>query len=756
MARLKSRAPWLLLLSFVLLAVSVRSDLALREQARRQADQLAQQLAVSSGEVGNLDLSWLALYPEVRTARIDTASGQTLGTYQAADALTDNDRHTYSATSGRDAVEVQLARELPAWPALRTELPLMLLVTVLLALAVPSRPSALPQTNGPKAGGEPLSLLSPVPTVPANLVLELDPDLRIQRVSRGVERYGYTARQLLGLPVADLIARFHPGHPDALVAVAQAAGGQLDSVVSSSTILSDRGALEKVVVTLAPPGQAGLTARYAGLQQLCQAICDHARDAVLVLDRSATVVYANIAFRTLCPGGATGQAILAAINPEHRLCFTNSIQAALEGHSDEILEFSLTGSAALLEGAFHALSPAEPGGDSLAVGIFRDVAPARRLAEELESARQRAGHSQKIEALGRMAGGVAHDFNNLLATIVFNLEAARAALEAQDPAQSYLGEMQLATDRACAVTRQLLLYSRKKPSQLCRVPCHEAIKNAVRLTQGSRASGALHLHLGASSDEVLLEDGQIEQILVNLLVNARDAMGPQGGIEVSTEGLDFPQPGAPGILLRVKDAGPGIPAEIRGKIFEPYFTTKEVGKGTGLGLSTALAIVEKAGGQMTLADTPVGACFEIRLPLAPEPQAEKTGAEALPPPVRADAAVLLVEDEASIRHLLHRLLEQYGYQVTSAATGADAAEILGNQSGFDVLVTDLVLPGLSGPELARLFQRSRPGSPVLFMSGFPGDTLDETELSANSQFLAKPFSHEQLLGSLRRLLGQPA
>jgi nitrogen-specific signal transduction histidine kinase/CheY-like chemotaxis protein len=394
------------------------------------------------------------------------------------------------------------------------------------------------------------------------------------------------------------------------------------------------------------------------------------------------------------------------------------------------------------------------------VGIFRDVSEARRLAEELETARQRAGHSQKIEALGRMAGGVAHDFNNLLTTIVFNLEAAKATLEPDSGAAPYLEEMELATDKACSVTRQLLLYSRKKPAEPRLVSCHDAIRDAGRLTQGIRGSVRLQTRLEAGEDKVLLDDGQLDQVLLNLLVNAKDALGKQGLIEISTENKTIVEETSGSqqmmVALTVKDNGPGIPKEIQSKIFEPYFTTKEVGKGTGLGLSTALAIIEKAGGQLLLISSPGGTTFQIVLPVAIAVPSVKAASPAPPSiPTTAEPAVLLVEDETSIRDLLQRLLEQRGYRVTSAATGSAAAEILTSKEVFDVLVTDLVLPGLSGPELAKVFHKTRPGSPVLYMSGFPGDTLDETEIGNNSRFLAKPFSHDQLLGTLRQLLGEP-
>jgi signal transduction histidine kinase len=748
------------LASLAFVVVCARSDYRVRERARAELDKVSLRLAAQAAVPGQADLSWLSLYPEVRSAVVRDGSNQ-LGVYQSPLPQLAGGAD-YAVTQERQGIGVELVANLPGWTACRTELPLLILSLVLLVLAAPA-PSLSGSDSPLLVVAEDDPLTSPSSSGPGNLVLELDSDLRIQRVSRGVESYGYSAEDLLGSPMDKLVKRFHPLHHDSMLGVAHARGGQLDSLVSSSSVQDAEGTLEKVVVTLAPSGGSSggeLQARYSRLQQLCQAICDNARDSILIVDRAATVVYANGSFRAALAGrGGPGQALLNRLRPSHRLAFTNCLQAAIEGAPPSVLEFALEEPAtAILEGAFHGLKVSgDVGQATLAVGIFRDVSEARRLAQELETARQRAGHSQKIEALGRMAGGVAHDFNNLLATIVFNLEAAKANLEADNPTMPYLEEMELAAGKACSVTRQLLLYSRKKPAEPRLVSCHEAIRDAVRLTHGMRGSVRLETRLEANKDQVFLDDGQLDQVLLNLLVNAKDALGRQGTIEISTENRrdgdgdsskDF-------VLLRVKDDGPGIPKEIQSKIFEPYFTTKEVGKGTGLGLSTAVAIIEKAGGQLTVVSSSAGTVFEILLPVAGQVVPKTTPVARVLPAADGERRVLLVEDESSIRNLLQRLLQQRGYSVTSAATGTDAAKILSAKQGFDLLLTDLVLPGVSGPDLAKVFQKTHPGCPVLFMSGFPGDTLDETDIGDNSRFLAKPFSHEQLLATLRLLLGEP-
>lgn len=754
-ATLRRRLPWLVLAALVLALGCARADYRVRERARQDLDKLAQRLAIQSGggeqALGQLDLSWLGLYPEVVQARVTAGSGRVLGSYQSAATAP----IAYTATSGRDDVRVELAAALPGWTACTTELPLLLLSLVFLSLALPSRTESSASPAGEDRSDPSFHPRAAVHPVASQLVLELDAGLRIQQVSRGVERFGYTAADLIGTAMSDFVERFHPSHPHSVLGVSQAGGGRLDSLVRSSPISDERGTLEKVVVTLAPPSSQNdeLNARYASLHRLCQAICDNARDSIFILDRSASVVYANAAFRDVLGGaGAPGEGVLEHLRPIHRLPFIDALLAATDGAESGLLEIELEKpSSTVLEGAFHTLTrPEDAAPGALAVGIFRDVSQARQLAQQLEQARLRAGHSQKIEALGRMAGGVAHDFNNLLATIVFNLEAARATLEPGDPVLTYLDELALAATKAGGVTRQLLLYSRKKPFELRRVSCHQAISDAVRLTQGMRGSVTVNVSLTASLDTVLLDDGQLDQVLVNLLVNAKDAIGSRGQIEITSE-----NPSPDTIVVRVKDDGPGIPKELQTKIFEPYFTTKEVGKGTGLGLSTAVAVIEKAGGSLSVSSSEGGTTFEITLPVAERHETAPSAPTIAPPTPGSEPAVLLVEDETSIRNLLHRLLEECGYRVTSAATGSAAAQLLKGRQLFDVLVTDLVLPGVSGPDLAKAFQETRPGSPVLFMSGYPGDTLEESELAVKSRFLAKPFSPEQLLESLRQLLGQP-
>jgi signal transduction histidine kinase/CheY-like chemotaxis protein len=789
---LRRRLPWLAVALLACTVLSLRADQRLREQARQNFHRLADSLALQAGR-SSQSLEWLALNPEVISVTLNAPTGELLHSYRSQLLEERDSPPTYTLDQTHHGVRVELQGRLPGWPTTCTELPWLVLALTLALAALPS-PSVPPSSRGRRTS---LDWEIPSTATEGSLVLELDSEMRIQRVSQGVQRFGYSATELIGTPMGDFVERFHPLHHRSLLGVSHAGGGRLDSLVSSTSIQNSAGGIEKVVVTLASPSSCEtdeLRGRYSRLEWLCEAVCANARDCVVVVDAAGNVIYGNPAFREALGEPESEQLnLLEKVQPGDRLALVDALQAVLgEGKAWPTSLALAEPSTAMLEGAWHALrSPSSdprgqkkkkggPVGVGLAVGIFRDVSEARRLASELERTRQRAGHSQKIEALGRMAGGVAHDFNNMLASIVFNLEAAQAALGADSPAQPYLTQVQLAAEKATSVTRQLLLYSRKKPAVPRLVSSHKAIEDALRLTRGVRPEVELVTRLEADPDTVLLDDGQLDQVLLNLVVNAKDAVDPQQGrVEISTEtrlAKGANQQPAEQLVIRVKDNGCGIPASLQSKIFEPYFSTKEVGKGTGLGLSTALAIVEKAGGEMVLHSEPGETCFELLLPLSrqaplvgerpvsansqiPLVREATPAGEGLPEGVpgqeessaTSGGRLLLVEDELAIRQLLHRLLEAQGYQVTAAADGSSASAAL--QAGeFDLLLTDLMLPGMSGTQLARCFDEKFPGRPVIYMSGFPGDTLDETELASNARFMAKPFSPQQLLETLSELL----
>lgn len=741
---------------------TARLDFQARQSTREAVDRLAEQLAEDGQKVAlgfaTPDLGWLRLYPEVERAEVRGTDGRPLGSYQSVTTASQPDPGSEVRQAQSGGVQARVWARLPGWVLVQRELPLLAFSLLLIGLA-------WPRGHAQRAGGEETASASvPVKDGRPRLVLELDADLRISGVSQGIEAYGYSQQELLGIPVSAFVNRFHPGHPRSVLGVAHARGGAVDSVVTSSFLHDEFGAVKKVVVTLEEPCGWDITElreRYSRLQNLLEEICEHARDCVLFLDSSSRVVYGNPSFnKAAVRAFETGDELLARLDPADRLNFVNALHVALDGKPGQEFEFRLGNGehVVILEGSLHAFRSPQSGA-VLAMGIFRDVSEARRLSEELRSARERSSHSQKIEALGRLAGGVAHDFNNLLGSMILNLEAASGCLPEHCPSREFLEQISLAASKAARITRQLLLYSRKAPCEARAVSCHAVIEDTQRLVQSSLKGVTLETRLGATRDLVMCGPGQLDQVILNLVFNARDAVSEHGRILLSSKNCAVEANSKAGLpprdylLVEVEDDGPGVPAELQAKIFEPYFTTKGLGKGTGLGLSTVAAVVEKAGGHIGLRSTPGRTVFEVWFPLAPEEVAAKPCAPSKASEANSKRrAVLLVEDETAIRSLVQRLLERQGYQVTSVANGGAATRAMSDPCQFDLLITDMRLPEASGAELAGAFRQLCPEAPILFISGFPNHDLERQCIAGRSGFLAKPFSSKDLFGSLEALL----
>jgi two-component system, cell cycle sensor histidine kinase and response regulator CckA len=383
------------------------------------------------------------------------------------------------------------------------------------------------------------------------------------------------------------------------------------------------------------------------------------------------------------------------------------------------------------------------------LSILRDVTERRRLEESLRE-------SQKLEATGRLAGGVAHDFNNLLTVIVGYADILLRGLPEPDPRRRKVTEIRVAADRAAKLTAQLLAFGRRqvlRPEVLDLGAAVVALGPMLQrvLSEDVRLKTVVY----PGTAPIKADRHQIEQILVTLAANARDAM-PQGGelvIEVrdaepsESEGA----PATPHVVLAVTDTGAGMDPETLRHVFEPFFTTKGHGQGTGLGLATVYGIVEQSGGHISVASAPdQGSTFTVRLPRAetPAPVATPVPATAAPEAAR----VLLVEDEGALRAMVRDMLESIGCQVTEAASGTEALRVAAGLEGeIDLLLTDVIMPGLSGRDVAeRLTGRVRH---VLFMSGYTDDDLLRRGVAtAGAGFLQKPFSADELLARVRKVL----
>ncbi|MHB1243617.1 MAG: hybrid sensor histidine kinase/response regulator, partial [Gaiellaceae bacterium] len=327
------------------------------------------------------------------------------------------------------------------------------------------------------------------------------------------------------------------------------------------------------------------------------------------------------------------------------------------------------------------------------IALLAQMAEQRRLQERLQQ-------SEKLEAVGRLAGGVAHDFNNLLTAIDGYSDLALNQLAPGHPARSDIEEVRRAAQRAAELTRQLLAFSRRQVLAPRVVDLNAVIADAARML--AKLAGE-HVELRFTPDRepalVRVDPGQLEQVVTNLVVNARDAMPSGGTISIATAS----EPAH--VLLTVSDTGTGMSEETRAHAFEPFFTTKEVGKGTGLGLAVVHGIVVQSGGEISVSSRPgLGSSFELRFPAAAEAPAELRDSEAARPE-SGHETVLLVEDETAVRDLARRMLELAGYAVVSASSGEEAERLFGDLGSVDVLVTDLVMPGMNGRELADRLRR---------------------------------------------------
>ena len=392
------------------------------------------------------------------------------------------------------------------------------------------------------------------------------------------------------------------------------------------------------------------------------------------------------------------------------------------------------------------------------LGVSRDITGRKQLEEQLRQA-------QKMEVVGRLAGGVAHDFNNLLTAILGYCELLLAAQEEGAPGRQDVLEIKKAGERAALLTRQLLAFSRRQVLKPKLLNLNKVMDDLGQMLQ--RVIGEdieLAVLPGPGLGLVLADPGQMEQVILNLAVNARDAM-PQGGrLTIKTANVDLDEnyarshtglePG-PYVLLAVSDTGCGMEAQTRANIFEPFFTTKEVGKGTGLGLSMVYGIIRQSGGHIWVYSEPgQGTMFKIYLPRLAA--AQEAPAKGLAPevPDKGRETILLVEDEEVVRRVAHRILAAYGYTVLDARDGHDAVQVLEGQAGpVHLVLTDLVMPGMNGRELARELSTRRPEMKILFMSGYAENGIvNQGVLEEGIAYIQKPFEARVLARRVRELL----
>jgi two-component system cell cycle sensor histidine kinase/response regulator CckA len=398
------------------------------------------------------------------------------------------------------------------------------------------------------------------------------------------------------------------------------------------------------------------------------------------------------------------------------------------------------------------------GGRPGRISAVRDITSLRSLEQQLRQA-------QKMEAVGRLAGGVAHDFNNLLTAIFGYAELLAEDLPADHPGREDLKEIRTAATRASALTRQLLAFSRQQVLQPVVLNLNDVVENVDKMLHRLLGEDVdLEAHLARDLGNVRADAGQIEQVIMNLAVNARDAMPTGGKITIETANVDLDsgyadqhQPVVPGrfVMLAVSDTGTGMDQTTKAKVFEPFFTTKEAGKGTGLGLATVYGIVKQSGGYIWLYSEPSqGATFKIYLPRVNAPVDAPVGVPESGGTVAGTETVLVAEDDPLLLPLARELLTKLGYRVLGARNPAEAlAAARGHEGEIDLLVTDVVMPGGGGFQLAQQLLAQRPTMRVLYMSGYTDEAVVRHGLlERGTNYLQKPFTPAVLARRVRDAL----
>ncbi|HEX6276107.1 MAG TPA: response regulator [Polyangiaceae bacterium] len=394
----------------------------------------------------------------------------------------------------------------------------------------------------------------------------------------------------------------------------------------------------------------------------------------------------------------------------------------------------------------------------------REHAGRERAEEALRRSEEQLRHAQKMEAVGRLAGGVAHDFNNVLSIILSYAEVLLESFRPGDPIRDDLDEIRKAALRASGLTRQLLLFSRQQVTIARVLDLNEVLVNTEKMLKRMLGEDVdFSLALGSELGRVRVDPGHIEQVVMNLAVNARDAM-PKGGkltIETANVVLDdsyarahLPARSGRFVMLAVSDTGIGMDKATQARIFEPFFTTKPKGKGTGLGLSTVFGIVEQSGGTLWVYSEPGrGTTFKIYLPFV-DAEVEAVRPALAPTTLKGDETILLVEDEDQVRVIAGAVLRRYGYNVLVARNAGEALLLCeGHPGTIDVLVTDVVMPQMSGPELAQRLAIGRPEMRILCMSGYTDDSIvRHSVLQPGVAYLQKPFTPQSLATKVREVL----
>ena len=504
-------------------------------------------------------------------------------------------------------------------------------------------------------------------------------------------------------------------------------------------------------------------------------VTESARDAIIATDQTGAITFWSRSAGTIFgydEAEALGRPLTRFIAEPDRQAYLEALTAiglgesGMAGRTIEIVGARKDGHRFPIE---ISLSAWQAAGATNFTVVVRDISERRQAEGVLRQREDQLRQAQKMEAIGRLAGGVAHDFNNLLTAIRGYGELLLDALDQDDARRADADEIINAADRAAGLTRQLLLFSRRQVL----MPQVLALEEIV-----ARTESMLHRLIGedieltfvsqAGLGSIRGDPGQIEQVLVNLVVNARDAMPSGGRIHIELDQVELDgsagenrSAAAPGryVRLSVSDTGSGMTPEIVAQIFEPFFTTKEEGKGTGLGLATVYGIVQQGGGTIEVESQPgAGTTFRICLPQVADADAVKAPDRTIRLTSRGEETILLVEDDERVRALVVSVLKRSGYIILEAAQGEQALDIARAYAApIHLLLTDVVMPGMSGRVLSEKVTSLRSETRVLFMSGYSDDAMLRHGVQTGSaQFIQKPFSMDALTAKIREMLGTTA
>ena len=541
--------------------------------------------------------------------------------------------------------------------------------------------------------------------------------------------------------------------------------------MSIPTRHADRIVYEGILLDITERKQAEEALRES--EEVYTQLVDTIPDIVIRTDLDGKILFAND--NVLNIGGyrteeVQGHNILEFISPEDHERVTRNVVRIMEEKKQGPYEYHLILKDGrripyeVISGIFHV----EDGTPSGLVHVCRNISQRKQAEMEKEQLQERLNQAQKMESVGRLAGGVAHDFNNMLSVILGHAEMAMGDTESDQPLYAHLLEIRKAAERSADLTRQLLAFARKQTVSPRVINMNQTVEGMLKMLQ--RLIGEdIHLSWlpGVNSWPVKIDPSQVDQILANLCVNARDAITGVGKVTIELENIHideafcagYPYFISPGdyILLAVSDDGHGMDKKVQDRLFEPFFTTKEVGKGTGLGLATVYGIVKQNKGFINVYSEPGhGTTFRIYLPRhlgeAEQAKAEKPQEST----IRGHETVLVVEDESAILDLCRIMLEQQGYEVLAAATPEVAIRMAGEHSGeLHLLITDMVMPGMNGRDLAKRFLSIYPAMKCLFMSGYTANMIaHQGILDEGVCFIQKPFSRNDLTNRVRDVLDQ--